>query len=240
MGVRSEKSSVNLGKTMKRVSTQSTAVRFCAAIIVLFLSLSLQAKAITLNFQGLDGTVINFSTNSTFNFTSTNGYQFSISSVLGGVGDSVGLNGFVSPGGPFIIGPITIAGGLQSASVTGAGTLHITDAQATDLTGTVNWISIATISVAGVLDLSGQVNLTGITYGGTNSDLRALANAGSGSDVVTFQFVPPQTLTQLTTTGAQTSYSGSINAVPEPGTWILVAMGTGVGVFLRGRRQARR
>ena len=93
--------------------------------------------------------------NSTFGFTSTNGYQFSISSVLGGAGDSVGLDGFVSLGGPFTIGPITISGGLQSAAVTGAGILHITDHQALDLTGTINWVSVATISVAGVLDLSG-------------------------------------------------------------------------------------
>jgi hypothetical protein len=28
--------------------------------------------------------------------------------------------------------------------------------------------------------------------------------------------------------------------VPEPGTWVLVAMGTGLGVFLRGRKQGRR
>jgi hypothetical protein len=29
-------------------------------------------------------------------------------------------------------------------------------------------------------------------------------------------------------------------AVPEPGTWALVAIGTGLGIFLRGRRQSRR
>jgi hypothetical protein len=222
-------------------SKRSAIFRSCTATIVLLLSLSFQAKAITLNFQGLDGTVISFASNSTFGFTSTNGYQFSISSVLSGVGDSVGLNGFLSPGGPFTIGPITTNGGLQSASVTGTSTLHITDNKTNDLTGTINWISIATISVAGVLDLSGQVNLSGITYPvGTNSDLSTLAAAGSASDVVTFQFVPAKDLTTLSTQGGQTSYSGSITAVPEPGAWVLVAMGTGLGVFLRGRKQARR
>ena len=78
---------------------RSVSFRSCVVAIVGLLSLSFQAKAITLNFQGLDGTVISFATNSTFGFTSTNGYQFSISSVQGGLGDSVGLNGFVSPGG---------------------------------------------------------------------------------------------------------------------------------------------
>jgi hypothetical protein len=226
---------------MKTGHIRCASVRFLTITILLLLTLTFQARAaITLNFQALDGTVINFGTNSTFGFTSTNGYQFSISSVQGGVGDSVGDNGYVAPGGPFTIGAITIVGGLQSATVTGTSTLHITDNATLDLTGTINWVSIATISVAGVLDLNGQVNLTAITYSGTNSDLNALAAAGSGTDVVTFQFVPAKTLTQLTTTGGQTSYSGSITAVPEPGTWVLVAMGTGLGVFLRGRRQARR
>jgi hypothetical protein len=226
---------------MKTGYIRRASVRFLTTTILLLLALTFQSQAaITLNFQALDGTVINFATNSTFGFTSTNGYQFSISSVLGGVGDSVGDNGFLSPGGPFTIGAITIAGGLQSAPVTGTSTLHITDNATLDLTGTINWVSIATISVAGVLDLNGQVNLTAITYSGTNSDLQALAAAGSGEDVVTFQFVPAKTLTQLTTTGGQTSYSGSITSVPEPSTWMLLAMGSGLGVFLRGRKQARR
>ena len=225
---------------MKTFSVRSVIVRSCAATVALLLSLSFQAKAITLNFQSLDGTVVNFAGNSTFNFTSTNGYQFSISSVVGGAGTSVGFNGYVTPGGPFIIGAITTNAGLQSAPVTGSSTLHITDNAATDLTGTINWISIGTVNVLGVLDLSGQVNLTGIAYSGGNSDLGALAAAGSADDVVTFQFVPAKDLTTLANTGGFASYSGSITAVPEPGAWVLVAMGTGLGVFLRGRRQTHR
>jgi hypothetical protein len=199
-----------------------------------------QATAITLNFHNLNGTVVNFAGNSTFSFTSTNGYQFSISSVNGGLGDSVGLNGYLSPGGPFTIGAITISGGFQSAPVTGTSTLHITDALATDLTGSIQWIDIATIGVGGIVNLSGTLNLTGINYPGANSDLGVLKAAGSASDVVTFQFVPAETLTQLANTGGQTSYSGSIFAIPEPGTWVLVAMGTVFGVFLRGRKQVCR
>src|SRR6266481_6669945 len=109
---------------MMASSRRTVSFRFCLVTLLVLLSLSFQARAITLNFQGLDGTVISFSTNSTFSFTSTNGYQFSISSVQGGVGDSVGDNGFLAPGGPFVIGPITISGGgLQSAPVTGTSTL---------------------------------------------------------------------------------------------------------------------
>ena len=224
---------------MKMFSLRSATLRSCAATIALLLSLSFQAKAITLNYQGLDGTVISFATNSTFGFTSTNGYQFSISSVAGGIGDSVGLDGFLSPGGPFTIGAVTTNGGLQSAPVTGTSTLHITDNATLDLTGTINWINIGTVNVLGIINLNGQVNLTGITYTGTNSDLQALAAAGSASDVVTFQFVPAKDLTTLKTQGGQTSYSGSITAVPEPGAWVLVVMGTGLGVFLRGRKLVR-
>jgi hypothetical protein len=224
---------------MRVISRRAVSFPSCVATILVLVFLSFQAKAITLNFDNLVGTTVNFS-GGTFTFSSTNGYQFAITSVTGGVGDSTGLKGFVTPGGPFTIGTVTVSGPIQSAPVTGTATLHITDALSTDLTGSIQWIDITTIGVGGIIDLTGTVNLTGITYPGANSDLGALAAAGSASDVVTFQFNPAQTLTQLKSTGGQTSYSGSIFAVPEPGTWVLVAMGTGLGVFLRGRRQARR
>ena len=204
------------------------------------LLVSFHAKAITLNFGNLVGTVVNFAGDSTFNFTSTNGYQFSISSVQGGLGDSVGLDGFVSPGGPFTIGAITTNGILQSANVTGSGVLHIVDALGSNLVGNVQWLNITTVGVGGILDLTGTVNLNNLMYPGANSDLTALAAAGSASDVVTFQFTPAHDLTFLADVGGQTSYSGSIAAVPEPSTWALLAMAGGIGFFLRGRKSVSR
>jgi hypothetical protein len=213
--------------------------RFSTITGLLLLSLSFQAKAITLNFQGLNGTVIDFATNSTFGFTSTNGYQFSISS-SDGVEDSVGLDGYVSPGGPFTIGTIQTFGTTETAPVTGSGTLHITDASALDLTGSIEWDTITTVSGGAVTEITGELNLTDIAYSGANSDLSALKAAGDATDDITLHFNPAQTLSQLVSVGGQTAYSGTIFAVPEPGTWILVAMGTCLGAFLRGRKQIRR
>lgn len=203
----------------------------CCALIVVQ-----QARALTLNFSNLDNTKVTFA-GGAFSFSSTNGYQFSITTVNGGVGDSVGLDGYVSPGGPFTIGAITITGPIQSAPVTGTGMLHITDASSTDLIGTITWVDITTFGVGGILNLNGTVNLTSITYPGGNNDLGALAGAGSASDVVTFQFVPAETLTQLKNTGGSTSYSGGITAIPEPSTVTLVGMGLMSLLALRHRRK---
>ena len=217
-----------------------TAIRYRMRVgLVLLVSCGLlvvqQARAITLNFSNLEHTDVTFA-GGAFSFSSTNGYQFSVTSVNGGVGDSIGLKGYVTPGGPFTIGAITITGAIQSAPVTGTGTLHITDALANDLTGTIQWDDITTLGVGGILDLTGTINLTAITYPGGNNDLGVLAGFGAASDVVTFQFVPAETLTDLKNTGGSTSYSGSITAVPEPSSMILAVVGvTGLGLWRRRR-----
>lgn len=218
--------------------------RSCVVATLALLSLSFQANAQSLSFANLPGTSVNF-IGGTFTFSSnTNGYQFNVTQFDGGNGPSVGLQGYLINTDLFTIGTITNFntpfGPVQMAPVFGSATLHITDANSVDLTGSIHWINITTIGTGGDLDLQGSVNLTGITYGGANSDLSTLAAAGSASDVVTFQFNPAQTLMQLAAaTSVQTaSYSGVI-VVPEPSTWVLVAMGIGFGIFLRGRKLVR-
>ena len=75
-------------------------------------------------------------------------------------------------------------------------------------------------------------------------------NPGTSSGVLSFQSDLPPTLGNANAQDANPPSPWSSNpngqqvpvplTVPEPGTWALVAMGTGLGVFLRGRRQARR
>jgi hypothetical protein len=217
-------------------------IKFAVAISIgLFFSVA-SSNAIILNFQGLTASQIQFSGGDFF-FTPTNTYQFGISSVTNGVGDSVGLDGGVLPGGPFAIGSITTSNitlgpfslELQTAPVIGTGTLFITDTNGLNLTGAIQWDNITTESVvgdsSGTIDLSGTINLTGIHYLGLNSDLSALAAAGEAIDTVTFQFTSDQTLSSLAASGGiGTSYSGSIDAVPEPGS--LSLMGAGLSGLL--------
>src|ERR1700722_1632006 len=219
-----------------------TKYKITGAAILAALAFSVaSSNAIILNFSDLPGAQIAFSSGS-FYFTPTSAYQFDITSVSNGVGDSVGLDGYVNPGGPFVIGAITstnitqvippfgsISYTLQSAAVTGSSTLIITDTNGLNLTGSVSWDNISSLSSpfgsSGTLDLSGTINLTDIQYSGLNSDLGVLAAAGSAVDTVSFQFTSSESLSQLvSSTGEATSYSGSISTqivpVPEPSSSI--------------------
>jgi hypothetical protein len=208
----------------------------CATALLFCLPLSYQAKALVFNYSNLVGTEVDFGGGG-FNFTGTNGYQFQITTVNGG-GAAQGLDGYIATSGPFTIGTISTSGAEQTASVSGTGILHITDGSSVDLTGTLVWDDITTFGVGGILDLTGTVNLTGITYTGLNPDLRALAAAGSASEVVTFQIMSGQNLTTLKSSGGEASYSGSITPVPEPGAFALMGVGlAGVFAFRRNRNK---
>jgi hypothetical protein len=198
---------------------------------------------LTLNFAANPGASVQFNgASSSFNFNpGNNGYQWIVTDEVGGF-SAVGLNASVS-NGPFLYGPITISssGGfqVQYATVLGPlGNLVMSDGAA-NLTGTVNWIDVATYGLgSGVLNAALNINVSNIQYSGSNPDLIYLVAHQPGSMDVSFQFPTSRTLTELSLgTGPYlTSYSGSLSVVPEPSTLALTGLGGLILLQLRRRK----
>ena len=149
-------------------------------------------------------------------------------------GTASGLMGEMT--GTFTIGTITTIGGVSSASVSGSGTFVIHDGVNT-LSATLTWVDITQNGTGDNLNITGTVNLTGITYGGSNADLVALRNAGNGANVLTFQFVPAVTLATLRNGPGpnSTSFSGTVATLPDGGTTVAL-----LGLALTGLEGLRR
>ncbi|HEY9156173.1 MAG TPA: PEP-CTERM sorting domain-containing protein [Opitutaceae bacterium] len=163
------------------------------------------------------------------------GYDFQISNA-----SIAGLNGlFGTISGTFTIENPVASGSLQQATVSGIGTLTIYDGQSSYLTANIWWGDALTVGAVGALNSNDNTNVNHISYSGANVALQQLAANTSGSDVVSFQFTPPESLMQLTQDGSlnTTTYSGSLTAVPEPGTYALLIGGcTLVGTIALRRR----
>jgi hypothetical protein len=209
-------------------------------IIVALLGLASSAvvsQAQGLNFSSSPGSTIQFNGGSDsfqFNpstFTGLGGNylntQWFVGSENGGTA-AVGLFGSVG-NGPFSYGAITVNGSEQSASVLGLGALDIKDGSGFDVTGNVDWVQINTFNYSGALNAALVVNITGLSYAGSNPDLQSLVAAGSGQVTLTFQFSPGETLSQLSSGSSPftTSYSGSLSPTPEPTTVGLLLLGLG-------------
>jgi len=173
---------------------------------------------------------------------------FQITGHTGNTTPGVGAQGLLGDiTGTYNVGPITTSGNTQDAVVVaGAGATHqftITDAGGFVFTADVAWISIRTTGVGGLINADGQVNLTNITYGGTNADLLQLYNESrpnNGVATISFQLASDSSLTTLFTTNTTpttTSFSGSISAVPEPSQLALLLTG---GLTLGLRRVMHR
>jgi hypothetical protein len=177
--------------------------------------------------------------------------QANVDTSTSGVGDAFGL--FGSIGGSYSYTTASITNpfpGVQFAPLsTSGGSLTITDASNLLLTGTIAGIDIATVGTGGALNLDGVINLTAVSYSGTNADLVQLRNealTGGGTVTISFQFASVTNLSQLAALGADssTSYSGTITtaSVPEPSTFALGGIGAiaVMGIHLRKRGNLRK
>lgn len=209
---------------------------------------------LTLNFSSTIGSTIQFNgTASSFQFNNStftgfggifNGTQWSVTSETpGGSGPATGLFGMFN-NGPYSYGPInTVINGMdtnETANVIGgSGTMNINDGSGYFLTGNVNWMQVETDDSIGGLNALLNVNVTGLAYSGSNSDLATLVAEGPASLNVSFQFSPAEMLTQLTSGSSpfSTSYSGSVSVVPEPATAGCLLLGLGVLAFTRRFKQ---
>jgi len=213
---------------MKKKSWLAKSIKIAAALSVAAAAFAYvdTAKAVSFNYSSSDGANIVFPGNGTFTFA-PGVNNFSVTS-----GSAIGLFGEMT--GTFNIGAITTIGITSSAPVTGTGTFVIHDG-ANNLTATLQWLNISQTGSGGTLNVTGQVNLTNIMYTGSNADLVALRDAGSGSNVLTFQFVPPVSLEELRNGpgSRSTSFSGSINTVTQgvPDGGVTVAL---LGLSLAG------
>jgi hypothetical protein len=221
-----------------------------AATALLALCFGQSARAdLILDISSAVGANVEFKgsgTGATFVFNnngSGNGFTVTNSS---GFGDSVGLDGTIGGSYSYLKASIVTVGPSQTALVTtSGGSLTITDASSLKLIGTVNAVDVNTLGTSGSVNVSGAINLSGVTYSGTNKDLTQLKNeadANGGTVVISFQFIPAISLTGLTASGADhaTSYSGTIStAIPEPTSLVLGSIALGLVGFGVCRSKAR-
>jgi hypothetical protein len=187
-------------------------------------------QAVHFDYSSTAGSAIVFPGDTTFHFTTDGaGHNFMVSN-----GTAAGLLGEMT--GTYTIGTITTSGGVSTASVSGTGTFVIHDG-ANLFTATLTWVDITQNGTGDNLNITGQVNLTAISYTGSNADLVALRNAGNGANVLSFQFVPAVTLATLRNGPGpnSTSFSGSVGTLPDGGTTVAL-----LGLALTGLEGLRR
>jgi hypothetical protein len=214
------------------------------SVVLLFSTSAMAALDPTVKFSSVTGASIKVLAGGSFTFTNnlTDGRSFEIDlteNFPGTEGDDLlGLQGTI--GGLYQIGAISPTGTGETATVTGSGTFSIFDATPglNALTGTVTFVDITTSGTGSTLNVEGTVNLSGLTYSGSNAGLQRLASYPAGIVTASFTLIPAQTLTSIKGNGATSTYSGTLTAVPEPGHYAaLLSSGLGVALWVARRRR---
>jgi hypothetical protein len=224
-------------------------MKFHNALLFLPLMVSgvASAQSVSFDFSSLGTALITFQgAGGNFDFSpDTTGFDFQITNASGPVLGLDGLKGNIN--GTFEIGTITtLLGGLQEAPITGSGTLSINDGMGNNpsdvFTATISasGYNAFTFGNSGGLNPESVINLSNFSYTGTNTALQNLANSSMASETVTFQFLPAETLTQLASGGSlnSTTFSGSLEAIPESSTCALILGCIALG-FAIWRREAK-
>lgn len=198
-------------------------------------------SATSFSYKSLPGSTISFNGHGNFTFSpsSVGSDNFKITT------PGAALNLLGDTTGTFTIGSITTSGGTSTATVTGTGQFIVYDGTGHTLTANLQWDNITQFGTGDTLDDTGTVDLTSISYSGSNSVLLGLARADKGIDSLTFSFTPARTLAYLDTHAVTDSFSGSVNytlPVPDEGTAALLVLmgcvGIAIGVLAKSRKLA--
>ena len=108
-------------------------------------------------------------------------------------------------------------------------TFSVNDGQGHTLTAGLDWKDITVFSSTfGAMNATATTNLSSVSYDGDNVDLLSIKHGSGQTVTLSFQFsaVTQRSLSELMTDGQvnSTSYSGSLSAVPEPSSCVLLGI----------------